>query len=458
MKTTEKDVVIIGAGLTGLSLAFYLKKAGKNVLLIEKNNRTGGVIHTNTENGFTYETGPSTGVIGTLEIAELFEDLKGYCELETANQQAKKRYIWKKMKWEALPSGHDFGAITTPLFTLKDKFRILGEPFRKVGQFPDESIAALVRRRLGRSFLDYAVDPFISGVYAGDPEKLVTRFALPKLYQLEQNYGSFVRGAIKKHKEPKEPYARKITREVFSVKGGFNNFITALNLAVGNENILLDCKNTKIKNHTNGFVTTYTDKSGKEIEVLSKYAVTTVGGYDLPGLLPFLDKVTIKPLSQTTYASVVQVAAGYNNWTGIKLDAFGGLVPSIEKRKILGVLFPSAIFTNRAPVNGALLSVFLGGINKPEMYQKSDSEIKQLVYDELRLTMHIETEPDLLRIHRYQYAIAQYDFKTGERLMAIDHIQNHFPGLFLGGSIRDGIGMADRVKQAKMIANQLIGE
>lgn len=457
MEATEKEIVIIGAGLTGLSLAYYLKKAGKNVLVIEQDTRTGGVINTITENGFTYETGPSTGVLGSVEIAELFEELEGKCRLETADKQAKKRYIWKGLRWEPLPGGHDMKAITTPLFTLRDKFRILGEPFRKAGGHPDESVAELVRRRLGKSFLDYAVDPFIGGVYAGDPEKLITRFALPKLYALEQNYGGFIRGSLAKHKERHDARQQKVTREVFSVQGGLKNLTGALESAIGTENILLGCDNLQVSVADGMYKTTFIH-SGHTIEVPSVKVITTTGGYVLPAILPFVDAATMKPVAETTYAGVVQVAVGYKKWDGIKLDAFGGLIPSCEKRRILGVLFPSAIFAGRAPQGGALLSVFLGGINKPGVVGQSDEEIIQIVCEELKLTMQTTAEPDLLRIHRYRHAIAQYDISTGARLQSIDKIQQQYPGLILAGNIRDGIGMSDRVRQAKMIADEIMGE
>ncbi len=454
MKTIEKEIVIIGAGLTGLTLAYYLKKAGKSVLIIEQKERTGGVIQSVTENEFTYETGPTTGVIGSLEMAELFEDLQGKCTLETANSQAKKRYIWKKSKWEALPSGL-VSAVTTPLFTLADKFRILGEPFRKAGGYPDESIAELVKRRLGKSFLDYAVDPFISGVYAGDPQQLITRYALPKLYALEKNYGGFIRGSIKKHGEPKLPNAHKVTREVFSVAGGLKSLMEALNAEIGEENISTNCRQTKITAEKNSFKTLFTDLSGENYEIKSATVITTVGGYALPNLLPFIDENKMKPLAEMTYASVVQVAVGYKKWNGIKIDAFGGLIPSKEKRNALGILFPSALFEGRAPQDGALFSVFLGGIKKPEILTKTDAEIARIVQEEIQITMGIDTAPDLLRIHRHRYAIAQYDIATGKRLESIEWIQKNFDGLILAGNIRDGIGMSDRVKQAKLIAESI---
>ncbi|MGM0464617.1 MAG: protoporphyrinogen oxidase, partial [Bacteroidota bacterium] len=175
----NKDVVIIGAGLTGLALGVKLKHRGIDFVIIEKDSEAGGVIRTGEEEGFVYEKGPNTGVYSTAELVELFDLLGNLCELEKADKSAAKRYIWKKGKWRAIPSGL-LSAVGTPLFSLRDKFRILGEPFRKPGNDPYESVADLVRRRMGKSFLDYAVNPFISGVYAGDPEKLITKFALPK--------------------------------------------------------------------------------------------------------------------------------------------------------------------------------------------------------------------------------------------------------------------------------------
>jgi oxygen-dependent protoporphyrinogen oxidase len=456
MKSRTADIVIAGAGLTGLTLAYSLHKSGKKVIVIEKENRPGGVINTISELGFTFETGPNTGVLSTPELAALFDELKDHCQLEKANQGAKTRYILKKGKLEPLPSGL-VSAITTPLFTLKDKFRILGEPFRKKGDDPDESLEQMVLRRLGRSFLDYAVDPFISGIYAGDPATLVTRFALPKLYALEQNYGSFIKGAIKKAKEPKSEAQLKATGEVFSVRGGLVKLISSLAGEIGEERLLTGINGTSIKLHTKGYLVTFTGSNGDQEEILTDSVITTFGGSGLQKMLPFIPEAAMKPIMSLKYAGVVQVAAGYNLWRGSPLDAFGGLIPSKEKRDTLGILFPSAIFEGRAPLKGALLSAFLGGVKKPEIINKSDDEIISIVLKEIAGTLNEHSQPDLIRIFRYQQAIPQYGKSTGERLDCIQSIQKQYPGLILAGNIRDGIGMADRVKQALNIKAELSG-
>lgn len=451
----KTDIVIIGAGLTGLTIGYYLRKAGKDFMIIEKSSTTGGVISTVEEDGFIFEKGPNTGVLSTPEIAALFNDLGNDCTLETGDSKANKRYILKNKVWTALPSGL-FSAVNTPLFTLGDKLRILGEPFRKPGIDPDESVAGLVRRRLGKSFLDYAVNPFISGIYAGDPDKLVTRFALPKLHNLEHKYGSFIKGAIAKAKEPKSEYEKKATKEVFSVKGGLGNLITILTKNIGNERIITGSEKIIVNRASSGYNVLTENRQREILTIPAKHVITTAGAFALPSLLPFISSSIIDKITALEYAKVVQVSAGYKKWNGMKLDAFGGLVPEVEKRKILGILFPSAIFAGRAPEDGALLSVFMGGIRNPEMIDKNDNELLSIVFEEIRETMGATREPDLIRIHRYMHAIPQYDIKSASRLESIERIQSENPGLILAGNIRDGIGMADRVKQARSIADSLI--
>ncbi len=454
-ESVKTKVVIIGAGLTGLTMGLYLKKAGIDFRIVEKSGKTGGVIQTVNEQGFVYETGPNTGVVSHPEMAEIFEDLSGKCILETADPNAKRRLIWKKGKWHALPSGL-LSAVGTPLFSWYDKFRILGEPFRKKGTDPNEKLADLVKRRMGKSYLDYAVDPFISGIYAGNPNELVTRYALPKLYQLEQDYGSFIKGGIQKARLPKDERTKKASREVFSAKGGLSRLIEALTESIGSENILLNTQETLVKPTESGFsVQVTTDYQIIGIEALK--VVTTTGAYTLESLLPFLSKEEFAPFNDLKYAAVTQVLLGFKNWKGMSLKAFGGLVPGKENKNILGVLFTSSFFEGRAPEEGALLSVFMGGTKRPDIFAMNDEQIQSVLEKELPGMLGIdELNPDVLRICRYPKAIPQYQESTGKRYEMIDKLQQKYPGLILAGNIRDGIGMADRVKQARIIAEELI--
>lgn len=447
-----KKVVIIGAGLTGLVTAFYLRKKGVDLIVLDKNELPGGVIRTFTEKGFTYETGPNTGVISHPEVAELFEDLGDLCRLEIANKEAKKRLIWKNGRWEAIPSGLP-GAIKTPLFSFKDKIRILGEPFRKPGTDPDENLSDLVKRRMGQSFLDYAVDPFVKGVYAGDTDYLIPRYALPKLYRLEQEYGSFIGGSIRKKRKEKDPRLKKATREVFSVEGGLGNLVKALASTLGEENLLMGQTGIAVEKTVRGFRTFYgTGNDRKSID--SEILITTAGSYALPDLLPFVPDDLMKKINNLIYARVAEIAYGFTTWNGPVLDAFGGLVPSKEERDVLGILFPSAFLKNRAPKGGALLTTFIGGMSKDHLMDLEDETLINIASREVKIMMGLnEFHPDLVRLFRYPYAIPQYGITTGVRLDAIKQAEQNNPGLIIAGNARDGIGMADRIKQGVTLAN-----
>jgi len=451
----QKDIVIIGAGLTGLTSAFYLNKAGADFKVLELLDRPGGVINSMQENGFNYEEGPNTGVVGTAEVVDLFEDLKGSCELEVANDAVNKRYILKNGKWEKLPSGLKEG-FKTPLFTLKDKFRILAEPFRRKGTNPHETLAELVKRRMGQSFLDYAIDPFILGVYAGDPNYLVPKYALPKLWNLEQDFGSFIGGSIKKSFQKKDEQAKKITRKVFSAKNGLSSLTNALYQASKPENFSFEVHNIQIKPENGAYLITG-QVGDKQIEVTAKKVVTATGAFALEKLLPFIPAEDIRKITNLNYAKVIEVTLGFKTWKGRPLDGFGGLIPFKENRNVLGYLFLSAFLKDKAPKEGALLTIFMGGVRKAELTDLPDDKIREIIEQETLDLMDLpEFKPDLFKITRYNNAIPQYGADSGVRFDTIEKVQTNYPNLLIGGNLRGGIGMADRIKQGKELADRVL--
>ncbi len=446
MKEKQTDVVIIGAGLTGLATAFFLKEKGKRVLVVERSAQAGGAIRTYREQGYIFESGPNTGSVSHPEIVELFEKLPS-CRLQTARPEANRRLICKKGKLRALPDGL-LSACFTPLFSWKDKFGIFLEPFRKKGIDPDESIASLAKRRLGASMLNYAVDPFISGIYAGDPQKIVTRYALPKLYALEENYGSFIRGAIRKAKEPKTERDRKATKKVFSAEGGLGTLIDALVQAIGQENIILNNSSIQISGEAYRW---HVQLDQQELTV--PHLITTSGAHTLPALFPFAPDRLLQSINNLRYAKVVQVSVGMPQFPGMDTQAFGALIPSLERRKILGILYPSSCFDGRSPEGKVVLSIFMGGIRHPEIIDLPDEAIRALVDKELKDLYKLdELLYDYFRIFRHPYAIPQYEKSTGERLQAVEEFQQMYPGIILGGNLRDGVGMGHRIKQAAEMA------
>lgn len=459
-RVSETVVAIIGAGITGLSVASRLEQYDIPFIILEKSDKTGGQIRTCKKNGYTFETGPNTGMISTPEVAELFEYVQPEVRMETAKKISAARWIWKGNKFHPLPSDPISG-LKSPLFTLNDKIGILFEPFRKKGNNPLESVGDLATRRLGKSFVDYAVDPFIGGIYAGDPFRLTTQYALPKLYALEQKYGSFIKGAVKKRKEPKSPRERKTTKEIFSAEGGLENLIKGLEKKISRTGtIVCNIEEITSEQSDNGnWLITYRQKGDSVRKVCVKHIVTTIRAYELetvlsPNIRPYLPSI-----ASLTYAPVIEINVGFDHLPGISRNAFGGLVPSCENRKILGILFPSSCFDNRTPyADSALFTVFMGGIRQGYVFNNlNDDDIIEMGMNELYEMLKIPRNvvPDLIHISRYEKGIPQYEISSAKRVKKITEIQEKFKGMHIAGGISQGIGLADRITQGIKIGNKI---
>jgi oxygen-dependent protoporphyrinogen oxidase len=309
-----------------------------------------------------------------------------------------------------------------------------------------------VKRRLGQSFFDYAIDPFIIGVYAGDPNYLIPKYALPKLYNLEQKYGSLIGGSFRKGFIKKTEQEKKVNRKVFSCKGGLASLTGGLYEFIGTENVILNAQDITVQPCSNGF-TINAEMGDDQITISAKKVISTVGAYALEPMLPFVDKVAMGKLNSLHYTKVIEVVLGFNKWEGIELDGFGGLIPSIEERDILGILYMSTLFEGRAPEGGAMLSIFMGGVRRQDLIALSDAEIQEILARECTDLLGLkEFKPDLFKIMRHNKAIPQYGVESGERFETIKQLEQQYQGLIIGGNLRDGIGMADRMNQAKALA------
>lgn len=448
------DCLVVGGGLTGLTLAYHLARRGHSTHLLERTTRLGGQIQSHHTEGFVYEQGPSTGIISRPEVAELIEALGLERQLRLALPTARRRLILKGGRFHPLPTGL-ISALTTPLFSLRDKLGILCEPWRKRGTDPQETIASIARRRLGESYYRYAVDPFVGGIYAGDAERLVVRHALPRLYALEARYGSFVRGAIAKARTPRTERERRATGATFSLEGGLSTLTNALAQQLPPGTAIVGAEITALEPQTEGgWRVEWRSSEGTRV-CYARSIATAIPPKALCNLLPEVSPELQASLGSMRYAPVVQVAVGYRHIEGTDFEAFGGLVPRYEDAEVLGILNPSAGFEGRAPIGGMLLSVFLGGMRSPWLIDYSDEEIRSLVAHRLGSWLGIRQTPDLWRIFRHREAIPQYEATTDERLEAIRDLEATYPGLIIGGNMHGGIGMADRIAQATQLADRL---
>jgi len=451
------ETIIIGAGLTGLSTAYYLSKKAKDFLVIESDSRIGGVIDSGEENGFIYETGPNAGVLVNRESYELFEELRNQnCEVIYADKSTvMNRYISKSGQWHPLPCSLK-SFLKSPLFSFRDKLGLVFEPFRKVSQDKRQSVSEFIQRRLGKTILDYAIDPFTLGVYGGDPAELSAEFAYPRLYQLEREAGSLFGGLLRRFKNRKSIDRFPHRGELFSFKGGMVKLTDELGRRLGEEKIHLNSEITSVTCHGPNDYTVCFKKGEVEFEVATKNLILTCGAHVLQSLVPFVDPSQLEIVTACPYTEIIEIGVGFKDWQGMQLDGFGGLCPHRENHQVLGTLFISTTLPERAPKDGALLVFFVGGVRQAELCQKSDQELLKIVAFECQKMLALpEFTPDLIKITRHKQAIPQYDLDCGRRFETIKSIEEQFPGLKLAGDYVGGVGLTRRIAYAKQIVSNL---
>lgn len=449
----NRTVVVIGAGISGLTVAYWLHKAGVSVKVIEKNSFAGGTMRTIRENGWLIETGPNSALETTPLFTEMFEGLGIVDERIYPDGRADKRYILRDGRLHALPMSP--GAfLRSSLWSVGGKLRLLKEPF--VGRATkEETIAEFVERRLGREFLDYAINPFVAGVYAGNPEQLSVRAAFPKLYALEEKYGGLIKGMIKGAKERKQRAEKAKDRaKMFSFKRGMATFPDAIAARLG-DGVRLGCE-VKAISHTDGFRVTY--KNGAtENTIVADAVVLAVPSRAASRIIAPLAPDLSSSLTKIYYPPVAEVFLGFREeQVGRPLDGFGFLVPAKEQRKILGTIWSSVLFPRRAPEGYVALTTFVGGSRQPELSALSDDELVQMVTEELRAIMNVTGAAAFTKIIRWQEAIPQYNLGYLEIVRMMEQCEADHPGLFFCGNFKGGIAVGDCVMNGKKVAERIL--
>ncbi len=429
----KNSAIIIGAGISGLTTAFFLKKNGLNVTVLESESEVGGTMKSKRINGYLVEYGPNSALETTPLFKEIIDEVGISNEMVYANETANKRYILKEGKLHLLPmKPPEFFKSklwSLPLWSLPAKLRIMLEPFHGRAKNPtgdpfwEESVAQFVRRRLGKEFLDYTINPFVAGVYAGDPEKLGVRSAFPRLYALEEKYGGLIVGTIKGARERKKRAEKsKITARLFSFTDGMGTLPKAIANYLG-DSIVLNAKVKSIKKDSDGFRIEF-EKDGKVENVTSNIVVVSTPAYVASELIKELSAELSETLNKIYYPPVTEVVFGYKKeMVGIEPDGFGFLVPEKENRKILGTLWSSTIFPNRAPEGYVELTTFVGGTRQPELALKSDDELIKIVNDELKDIMKVSGEPEFIWISKWEKAIPQYNIGHLKIMASIDEFE-----------------------------------
>ena len=447
------DVIVVGAGISGLVAAHRLKRAGLVVDVVDAGARPGGVIGTVVREGCQFERGPNSALDTTPLIGELIDDLGLKATLRFASEVSAKRFVVCGGVLRALPTSP--GAfLASRLFSASAKLALLREPFLRPGAADaDESIAAFVRRRLGAEFLDYAIDPFVAGIYAGDPEQISVRAAFPKLHALEQRWGSLIRGQILGAAERRRlQETAKNSARSFSFAGGMQALTDALAAAVGHITSLV--RATRLERDATGAFTLRGEQQGRPVEWRARSVVLALPADQAAALLREHAPDAAAALEAIVYAPVATVASAYAaSSIAHPLDGFGCLVPRKEQRRILGVLFSSRMFEGRAPAGTVLLTTFVGGQRNPDLPGRAEADIATLVHEEHAALLGAREQPLFQAVTRWPRAIPQYTLGHLDRVARAAAAQRALPGLFFCANWMGGVSVGDCIKNGHLQAD-----
>lgn len=453
------DSIILGAGISGLVVAYRLKQLGQNVLVLEHTNRVGGAIQSRDADGFLIEQGPNS-LRGAHELLDLVEELNLMDELVTGDPKAP-AYVYSGEKLHAVPMGP--GALfKSKLISGAGKWRLFAEPFIKGRtENGEESIASFIRRRLGHQVLEKLVAPFLSGVYAGDPERLSVQACFPKLAEFEADAGSIVRGGLKSLRAARQQneQAKRSLRpyRLCSFRDGLNTLPQRLAQELGSA-LMLEAEVRSISKSPEGFELAVEHQAQLKQFTCSTLIVATpadAAARLLAAISPSLSSL----LSEIPYASLASVPLAYRaEQLGRQADGFGFLAPRSEGLRTLGSIWNSSLFTGRAPEGWVLTTNFIGGATDPEAVTLSDDELISTVHTDLSKALGISGEARRLPITRYERAIPQYEIGHAARVARLEaELQNH-PGLRMAGNYLHGVAIGDCIRQAEQLATEIAGK
>jgi protoporphyrinogen/coproporphyrinogen III oxidase len=471
------SVAIIGAGITGLTAGFYLKRKGVPVTVYEASGRVGGVIQSLRRDGYLAEFGPNTVLETSPKITQLVRDAGLASRRLDPDAGAEARYIVRYRRPIPMPAS-PVGFFTTNLFSLKAKLAVLREPFvpaRRDGV--EESIADFVKRRLNQEFLDQAIDALVAGIYAGDPAKLSLQHAFPRLAQLESQYGSLIKGQILGASERRRRgEIAKDRAPKFSFDEGLQVLPDTLAKELGDEVRLNTVVTRLTRSAENWRVTTSggeyrhgvvvfcgTAHGLAQLRMDLGQAPAIPGGRSAPGSgangrpAPTAGReVDLSLFSEIRYPPVASVVLGFKREdVAHPCHGFGMLIPKIEGFKILGTIFSSSLFPNRAPAGHLTLTSYVGGERYPELASLTPEQLYDLTCADLRVLIGVKGSPSFQHCVFYPKAIPQYNLGYGRYRGFLTDLESRVPGLFFAGHYRDGISLSDSMVSGCTVAERV---
>ncbi len=457
MNNCSNSIAVVGAGLTGLTAAHRLVQLGRRVRVFELADRPGGMIRSERDGGWLVEAGPNSLRETSPEITQLVTSL-GLDPVKTvARPEAKHRYLVRAGRLLAVPASPS-ELLGSKLLSFGTKARLAAELLRRPRpRVADLSLAALAREHFGQELVDYAVSPIVSGVYAGDPAKLSARHAFPSLWTMEQTHGSLLRGQAAQARARRTAGHLSPT-PVFAFSDGLATLPRALAAALPGGSLEFGAEVAHLQPgppwqltwHRGGVA--HTEEFERVVLALPAAALARliIG----PG-----GARPLAALGEIEHASLTSFFLGYaRSQITHPLDGFGLLVPAVEKRSVLGVIFSSTVFAGRAPAGHIALTVLVGGTLRPDLATLAPAALLPLVQRELAGLLGVEGDPVFERHHAWPHAIPQYNLGYERYLGAITRCEQACSGLFIGGHVRDGIGLSDCLASGLRLADMAMAD
>jgi oxygen-dependent protoporphyrinogen oxidase len=447
-------VAILGGGITGLAAAHRLARQGRAFRLFEASPRLGGNIRSERSGDWLLEAGPNSLQL-TPALAALCAELN--LKPVVAAKAAKNRYLVRGGRVLAAPAS-PWSLLKTPLFSTRGKLRLFGDLFQRPRQRPtDISLAAFATEHFGGEVVEYGLRAFVAGVYAGDADQLSARLSFPTLWAAERSHGSVIRGLMAAAKAKQARGEPRGPTPLISFADGLEALPCALAKHLPEGSVERQARVTAIGpgpgpaktwtvRWTGPDQTDHQETFGAVIlalpaAALASLSIGTTGEHPLAGL------------EAIPYPPVSSLFLGYaRDQVAHPLDGFGMLIPPAEKRDVLGVLFNSTLFPGRAPTGQVALTVMTGGALRPEMARLDDTTLMARVSAELGSLLGVRGEPVFMRRTVWPQAIPQYNLGYERFLEQIAGVEAAHPGLFIGGTVRDGIAVPQCLASGEKLA------
>jgi len=448
--TRHVQALVVGGGISGLVCAYALRKAGIDAHLFEASPRPGGVIQSVTRDGFLLELGPQS-FSATAQLRVLIQELGISDQIVQAPARAP-RYVLVDGALRPVPLSPP-AFFTSSLISASTKWGLVRDFFGKsLPPGTDESVAAFVRRKFSPQLLDHLMGPFVSGVYAGDPERLSLRSAFPSLHEAESSAGSIIRGMFRTAKSKTGPRERPT---LLTFREGNETVIRALSTSLGPA-MRTATNITGIAAEGGGSFSVCVESNGASDSISTKSLIIATPTNVIGNLLSQLDSSFESLFALVEYAPVAVVSLGYRR-SDIRhsLDGFGFLVPRSSGLHVLGTVWNSSLFPGRAPDGHALLTSFVGGATDPSAAVLPTDELASLVHREISPVLSITGDPVFASVTVWPRALPQYNLGHGDRLAAAAKLLQNHPGIWLAGNYLRGPAIGSCVEQALAVAKEV---